>query len=167
MKRHGPHYRVPYRRRREGRTDYRRRARLLRGGKPRAIVRKTLNQTIVQIVQTADPGDRVLASAASRELRKHGWDIGTGNIPAAYLTGYLAGRRAVGAGVSEAVLDIGLHAPTKGARVFGALRGLLDAGVKIAHGREILPSDERLHGVHIGESVGKAVDSVKAKLGAA
>src|SRR2546428_246341 len=40
----GPHYRVPFRRRREGRTDYRSRANPLRSGKPPARVRKTLNQ---------------------------------------------------------------------------------------------------------------------------
>jgi len=167
MKAHGPHYRVPFRRRREGRTDYRHRARLLRSGKPRAVVRKTLNQTIVQIIEPEAPGDRVIASAASRELRKHGWAPGTGNVPAAYLTGFLAGRRAIGRGVTEAVLDIGLHSPTKGARVFGALKGLLDAGLTIAHSPEILPSAERLRGVHIGEPLAQAVEATKSKLEAA
>ena len=94
MKAQGPHYRVGFRRRREGRTDYRLRARILRGGKPRAVVRKTLNQVIVQIVEMDPAGDRILATATSRELVKQGWAAGTGNVPAAYLTGFLAGRRA-------------------------------------------------------------------------
>lgn len=164
MKAQGPHYRVGFRRRREGRTDYRLRARILRGGKPRAVVRKTLNQVIVQIVEMDPSGDRVLASATSRELVKQGWAAGTGNVPAAYLTGFLAGRRAAAKGVSVAVLDIGLHKPTRGGRVFAALKGLLDAGLAVPHSPEVLPSKERLRGEHIGEGIPKSFDDVKAKL---
>lgn len=164
MKRHGAQYRVPFRRRREGRTDYRLRARLLRGGKARAVVRKSLNQTVVQIVEPSRAGDVVLAAATSKELVKLGWASGTGNLPAAYLTGFLAGRRAGAKGVTEAVLDIGLHKPTKGARVFAALQGLLDSGLTVPHSPEILPSKERLRGAHIHEGLPKAVDEMKAKL---
>lgn len=164
MKAQGPHYRVGFRRRRESRTDYRLRARLLRSEKPRAVVRKTLNQMIVQIVEANPAGDRIVASATSRELRKHGWAAGTGNVPAAYLTGFLAGHRASGKGVAEAILDIGLHKPTKGGRVFAALQGLLDAGVAIPHSKDILPSKERLRGEHIHEDLAKSLDDVKAKL---
>ena len=164
MRKQGPHFRVGFRRRREGRTDYRLRSRLLRGGVPRAVVRKTLNHMIVQIVESQAAGDRVIASATSRELLKHGWSLGTGNVPAAYLTGFLAGRRAAQKGVEGAVLDIGLHKPTKGGRVFAALQGLLDGGLRVPHSNEVLPSKERLRGAHISEAVPKAVDEVKAKL---
>ncbi len=122
MKKQGPHYRVTFRRRREGRTDYRARARLLRSGLPRAVVRKTLNQTVVQIIQADATGDRVLASAVSNDLREQGWSVGTGNLPAAYLTGFLAGKRAFAKGVTSAVLDLGLQKPSKGGRVFAALQ---------------------------------------------
>ncbi len=164
MKTQGPHYRVPFRRRREGKTDYRRRQRLLRSATPRAVVRKTLNQTLVQIVEADAGGDRVLASARSLDLNEHGWAVGTGNVPAAYLTGYLAGKRAVAKGVKGAVLDIGLQEPTKGGRVFAALQGLLDAGVDVPHSKDILPAKARIRGEHIGEAVVKSFDSVKAKL---
>ncbi len=167
MTKQGPHYRVPFRRRREGRTDYRHRSRLLRSGKPRAVVRKTLEQTIVQIVEPAKVGDTVLAAATSRDLVKQGWGAGTGNVPAAYLTGYLAGRRAVAKGITEAVLDIGLHKPTKGSRVFAALQGLLDSGLAVPHSPDVLPSKERLRGAHIDPALGKSVDEMKAKLEAA
>ncbi len=164
MKKQGPHFRVAFRRRREGKTDYRRRQRLLRNEAPRAVVRKTLNQTLVQIVEAEAAGDRVLASARSLDLKEHGWSVGTGNVPAAYLTGYLAGRRAVAKGVKAAVLDIGLQEPTKGGRVFAALQGLLDAGVQVPHSKEILPAKSRVRGEHIGEAVVKAFDATKAKL---
>ncbi len=164
MKKQGPHYRVAFRRRREGKTDYRRRQRLLRSEAPRAVVRKTLNQTLVQIVEAEAAGDRVLAAARSLDLKEHGWSVGTGNVPAAYLTGYLAGRRAVAKGVKSAVLDIGLQEPTKGGRVFAALQGLLDAGLQVPHSKEILPAKSRVRGEHIGEAVVKSFEAVKAKL---
>ena len=164
MKHQGPHFRVGFRRRREGRTDYRRRQRLLRSAMPRAVVRKTLNQTLVQIVEADASGDRVVASAQSLDLKEHGWSVGTGNVPAAYLTGYLAGKRAVAKGVKAAVLDIGVQEPTKGGRVFAALQGLLDAGVEVPHSKEMLPAKERIRGEHIGDAVVKSFDAVKAKL---
>ncbi len=167
MKRQGPHYRVAFRRRREGKTDYRRRQRLLRSAEARAVVRKTLNQTLVQIVEAEATGDRVLASARSLDLTEHGWAVGTGNVPAAYLTGYLAGKRAVAKGVKAAVLDIGLQEPTRGGRVFAALKGLLDAGLEVPHSEEILPDPERIRGRHIGDAVVQSFDAVKAKLEAA
>jgi len=160
----GPHYRVPFRRRREGRTDYRSRAKLLRSGKPRVVVRKTLNQTIIQFIVADAGGDRVVATAQSLELKERGWAAGTGNLPAAYLTGYLAGKRATAKGVSAAILDLGLQRPSKGGRLFAALQGLLDSGVAVPHSPDVLPSKERVRGAHIGESIPTQFDAVKAKL---
>ncbi len=159
----GPHYRVPFRRRREGRTDYRSRAKLLRSGKPRVVVRKTLNQTIIQFIVADAGGDRVVATAQSLELKERGWAAGTGNLPAAYLTGYLAGKRAAAKGVSAAILDLGLQRPSRGGRLFAALQGLLDSGVAVPHSPDVLPSKERIR----GESIPTQFDAVKAKLEAA
>lgn len=146
----GARYNLPYRRRREGKTDYRRRMRIILSGKPRFVVRTSNKHTIVQIVEAKVKGDEVLASAYSKELTsKYGWKGGCGNLPAAYLTGLLAGIRAIRAGISEAVLDIGLKRATGGARVFAALKGGLDAGLEIPHSDEILPSPERIRGEHI------------------
>lgn len=167
MTRQDAHYKVPFRRRRDGRTDYRRRLRLLRGHVARAVVRKTLNNTIVQVVSYEAGGDHVVASAVSKELVKMGWTAGTGNTPAAYLTGYLAGKRALKHGVSEAILDLGTQAPSRGGRVFASLRGLVDAGVKVPHDAAVLPKDERIRGAHIAPELPKAFDAVRAKLEAA
>lgn len=139
-------YRVQFRRRREGLTNYRYRERLLRSGLPRAVVRRTLRNMIVQFVQFEPTGDRVLATATAHELKKLGWEGAPDNTSAAYLTGYLAAHRAKAGRVSEAVLDIGLQAPVKGGRVFSALKGIVDAGVKVPHSPEILPKPERIHG---------------------
>ncbi|MEM2122043.1 MAG: 50S ribosomal protein L18 [Candidatus Bathyarchaeia archaeon] len=146
----GSRYNLPYRRRREGKTYYGRRMRLILSGKPRFVVRSSNKYTIVQVVEAGIRGDNVLASAHSRELTsKYGWRGGCGNISAAYLTGFLAGVRALKLGVSEAMLDIGLRSATRGAKVFAALKGGLDAGLDIPHRDEVLPSLERIRGEHI------------------
>jgi len=145
----GPRYAVPYRRRREGRTDYKLRRALVRSGKPRAVVRLTNKYVIVQVSEADIRGDIVRASASSRELAKLGWKGGAGNLPAAYLTGVLAARRAVDRGVKEAVLDIGLRGPTKGSKVFAALKGLADSGLIVPHSDGPLPPMERINGSHI------------------
>jgi large subunit ribosomal protein L18 len=61
------------------------------------------------------------------------------------------GYKARARGVEEAVLDIGLHRPVAGARVFAVLRGALDAGLEIPHGEEVLPDDDRVKGAHVAE----------------
>ena len=148
----GPRYRVKFRRRREGKTNYYKRLKMLRSGKLRLVVRKTLKHVIAQIVRATATGDYTLVSAHSRELaRDYGWRGYTGNLPAAYLVGYLTGLKARKRGVEEAILDIGLHAATRGAKVFAALKGAVDAGLKVPHSEEVLPSEDRVRGVHIAE----------------
>src|SRR5688500_19800749 len=99
----GPRTRVPFRRRREGRTDYRRRLGLLRSGQTRVVVRRTATNVIVQFVDWTEGGDAVKATAVAQELAKLGWEGSSKNTPAAYLTGLLAGKRAAKAGVESAV----------------------------------------------------------------
>jgi large subunit ribosomal protein L18 len=113
-------------------------------------VRCTLKRVITQIIKAEIKGDRVLAAADSNELaKKFGWLGSRSNLPAAYLTGLLCGYKALAAGVKKAVLDIGLQSPTKGSRIFAALKGALDAGVSVPHNDEILPGEERIQGQHI------------------
>jgi large subunit ribosomal protein L18 len=142
-------FRVQLRRRRERKTDYQARKALVVSGKPRLVARSTLKNTVAQIVVAKPHGDEVLASAHSRELvKKYSWKAPTGNVPAAYLTGLLCGLKAKAKGIGEAILDIGLVSPTKGAKVFAALGGVLDAGVQVPHSEEKLVK-ERARGDHI------------------
>ncbi|RLG37940.1 MAG: 50S ribosomal protein L18 [Candidatus Alkanophagales archaeon] len=145
----GAVYRVSFRRRREGKTNYRKRLRLLLSGKPRVVVRKSNRQIRVQLVVPDAKGDHTLISAISSELKKYGYDGYAGNTPAAYLTGLLLGVRALNAGYAEGVLDIGLHTPSRGSKVFAALKGAIDAGMEIPCSEEIFPDDARIRGEHI------------------
>jgi large subunit ribosomal protein L18 len=148
----GPRYRVPFRRRREGKTNYRSRRALVLSGVPRLVVRLTTSHAIVQVIEAEAVGDKVLVSAHSRELAKtYGWVGNCGNIPSAYLTGLLCGFKAAANGVDKAFLDIGLHIPSKGTRIFAALKGAVDAGVEVPHSDDIVPDEDRLSGKHIAD----------------
>ncbi|MBC7219000.1 MAG: 50S ribosomal protein L18 [Hadesarchaea archaeon] len=151
MKSSGPRFKVQFRRKREGRTDYRYRLKLLRAKKPRLVVRISLRHISAQVLNFTPQGDVVLVSAHSKQLENFGWKDGTSNLPAAYLVGLLCGYRAVKAGIREAVLDIGMRHPTKGAKIFAVLKGALDAGLQVPHQEEILPSEERISGTHISK----------------
>lgn len=141
-------YQVPFRRRREQKTDYDQRLELLKSGKTRAVVRLSNNHTRVHLVEYSPEGDENNAQTVSKQLEEYGWDGHTGNLPAAYLTGYLAGMKT---DVEEAVLDVGLRSVKAGSRIFAAVQGLKDAGVEIPVGEDMVPDKPRLKGEHIEE----------------
>jgi len=140
---------VVFRRRREAKTDYRKRRGMILAGKPRFVVRTSLKHVNVQVINAEPEGDKTLTSAHSSQLGKFGWKATRGNTPAAYLTGFLAGLKALSIGVKEAFLDVGLRKPSKGSKIFAALKGATDAGLKIPHDEKIFPEDARIAGGHI------------------
>ena len=145
----GPTYRVPFRRRREGKTDYRKRLELLLSRKPRVVVRRSNKLIRIQLIKEDSKGDRTILSSNSSELRNYGYDGGLSNIPAAYLTGLLFGKKATEDDFGEAIFDSGLQAPVHGSALFAALKGAIISGMEIPHDPSVFPPDERLRGEHI------------------
>jgi large subunit ribosomal protein L5e len=93
-------YQTKYKRRRQGKTDYYARKRLVSQAKNkynapkyRMVVRFTNRDIITQIVTSEISGDKVFASAYSHELRAYGIEHGLTNWAAAYATGLLLARR--------------------------------------------------------------------------
>ena len=154
----GPRYRVPYRRRREAKTDYRVRRIMAKSGKTRFVVRSSNKNITIQLVTPKIVGDLVHAQANSAELEKLGWLGGRKNTSAAYLLGLLAGKKALSNGIEEAILDLGLIRPSKGAKVFAAVKGALDAGLKIPCDSDIIPESGRIEGNSISEYAGSFED---------
>ncbi|ODS37156.1 50S ribosomal protein L18 [Candidatus Altiarchaeales archaeon WOR_SM1_SCG] len=164
----GATYIVQYRRRRSGETSYKKRLNLLKSGKPRLIVRFSNKHAIAQIIDYSPDGDIVFASAHSSELKKFGWDHNPGNLPSAYLTGLLCGLRAVKKDKNDAVFDIGLRPPIIGSKIYAALKGAVDSGLKIPHDPKVFPVDERISGEHIAKykntDMAKNFNKIKEKI---
>ncbi len=140
--------RMPPKRRRLGLTDYRKRLKLVKSGLPRLVVRKTNKHIIVQVIKPKFGGDETILTVTSKKLREFGWKASLKNTPAAYLTGLLAGLL-MKPKIDKAVLDIGLHRPSKGSKVFAAALGFKDSGIEISVGEEIPPEEDRIKGAHI------------------
>lgn len=164
---HGSRYKVAFKRRSEGKTDYGARIKLIELDKARLVVRLTNSHVIAQIIKIAPEGDETIISAHSNELKKMGWLGSTKNSSAAYLTGFLCGKKALAEDVDEAVLDIGLKSPTKGTKVFAALKGAVDSGLYVPHGESVLPDDSRIRGEHVAQyAESLSEDELKQKFGA-
>ncbi|KAF3789958.1 60S ribosomal protein L5 [Nymphaea thermarum] len=115
-------FQVKYKRRRQGKTDYRARIRLINQDKNKyntpkyrfvvrfvifrclfwwlfqmlllnCIINKTNKDVIAQITSASIAGDLVLAAAYSHELPRYGLEVGLTNYAAAYCTGLLLARR--------------------------------------------------------------------------
>ena len=98
---------------------------------------------MIQLIEYNREGDRILFSVHSSELKKNGWKFNNGNIPSAYLTGFLFGNKLKKENNDDIVLDIGLAPSIKGSRIYAALKGILDAGLNIPHSDSIFPNEER------------------------
>jgi len=146
---------VLYRRKREGRTNYKKRLTLLKGRTPRLVIRKTNNQVITQIVEYFPDGDKILVSASSSALKKLGWNYSCKNMPACYLAGFLLGKKAQDKKVSGAIVDFGLQSNIPGSKLYAVVQGAKDAGLEIPVGEEVLPKKERLTGKHISDYYSK------------
>lgn len=130
--------------------------------KYRMVVRITNKDVIAQVVSSKIIGDEVFCAAYAHELPRYGLSVGLTNYAACYCTGLLLARRLLKKvnmedyeGVMEVTgdyfmeeadyeeedpkepfecyLDVGLRRTTTGARVFAALKGATDGGLKVPH----------------------------------
>ncbi len=158
-------YVVPLRRRREGKTNYRKRLAYLLSGKPRLVVRITNTQFIAQIVKSEKGQDYVIAQFNSSSLKKkYGWKYAVKNLPSAYLTGLILGKMALQKGIKEVILDVGLRKPHRKGRIYALVKGIIDAGISVPYDPTILPDESRLKGEHIKAYLGKDVVSAFEEL---
>ncbi|CAH0405810.1 unnamed protein product [Chilo suppressalis] len=93
-------YQVKFKRRREGKTDYYARKRLIvqdknkyNTPKYRLIVRLSNKDVTCQVAYSRIEGDHIVCAAYSHELPRYGIKVGLTNYAAAYCTGLLLARR--------------------------------------------------------------------------
>jgi len=122
-------FQVKFRRRREGKTDYQARQRLITqdknkydSPKHRLVVRFTNRDIIAQIIVAKIRGDEVLASAYAHELASYGLTVGLTNYSAAYCTGLLLARRVL--------KKLGLADTYKGSTQFDPKYNVKESGEK-------------------------------------
>jgi len=149
---------VVYRRKREGKTNYPKRLHLLLAKKPQLVIRFTNQKIIAQLIEFQPQGDQILVGVDSTALKKLGWEFSLKNMAAAYLTGYLIGKKAVQKKIKEAILNLGFKSPLKGNKIYACLQGAIDAGLNIPHSPEIFPSVERISGKHIQDYAAQLKD---------
>ncbi len=143
-------FQTPFRRRAEGRTNYVKRLAFVKSGLVRAVVRKSTNNLSVQFVQTEHGKDAVLTAAHTKELNAYDYKGHGGNIPAAYLTGYLAGKKMTAKQKgAEIIVDLGIQPAIHGTRLFAAIKGMVDAGANVKADAVSFPKTERLTGKHV------------------
>jgi large subunit ribosomal protein L18 len=134
------------RRRREGVTDYKARKRAITSQRPLLVVRVSNKNVTAQFVKATVKGDMVLSASNSKELAKAGWNGSSKSVPACYLLGLLAGKKALSAGVKDAVAYNGVVPFIRGSRIAALLKGVVDAGVAVPVGEKAFPDEERLSG---------------------
>lgn len=148
---------VMYRRKRENNTNYLKRLKLLLSRKGRLVVRFSNKRVIAQLVEFTPKGDKVLVGVDSSTLKQHGWNYSCKNMPAAYLTGFMFGKKVAEKKYKgEMILDTGFKSPLHKGKYYAFLKGALDAGVNVPHGgKELFPDDTKIQGVHIQDYAGK------------
>ena len=158
--------RIPRRRRREGKTDYKLRLNLLKSGIPRIVIRKTNKYFLVQAIESNEAQDKVTAGLRSYALLKEGLDKkysgSLKSIPAGYLTGLLFAKKLKNK--QEYIADLGMTRTIPGNRIYSVLKGLIDGGAKIKAGETVFPSEERLNGEHLKEDTKATFNKLKEKI---
>ena len=154
---------IPFRRKREGKTNYKKRLSLLKSGKPRLVVRRSNTSVMIQLVKYEPDGDKVLVTYNSKSLVKHGWKGSTKSVPAAYCAGYLFGQEATKKGVKDAIVDLGLQQHRAGTRIYAAVKGVIDGGLAVPVSEDVFPSAERLRGEHLKESITAVAEKLGVK----
>lgn len=140
---------VYYRRKRTGKTNYKTRLKLLLSRKPRLVVRKSLKNMLLQVVDYTSKGDKIRLSVHSHDLKKFGWKASGNNLSACYLLGCLFVVKAKEKNIQECVLDIGLQPSIKGCKLYAVLKGIVDSGFKIPYSDSVFPDEKRISGEHI------------------
>ncbi len=125
----GPSFKLYFRRRREGKTNFAKRLALIKSGKTRMVVRRSNKNITIQFIDFHPDGDRTLLTVSGAHLTKvYKWPSKR-NMWTAYLAGLMAGKLASKKGVKDFVLDLGMYMPSKGSVLFAAQKGAADAGL--------------------------------------
>jgi len=155
-------------RRKENKTDYLKRLKLLKSELPRIVFRKTNKYFIVQYVVSDQTRDKVEIGMTSKKLMNYGWPKESSgslkSMPAAYLTGLLIGKEIIKNKKETPIIDFGMLRILSKSKVHAFLKGLVDSGIKIKHKEENFPNEDRISGKHLKKDFSKTFNEIKSKI---
>jgi len=157
-----------FNRRRDGKTDYGKRIKLLKSGIPRVVFRRTNRYIIAQYVVTKEGHDKIEIGVTSKNLGAYGWPEefagSLRSISAAYLTGFLIGKKILKEKKETPVYDIGMTAAIHKTRPYAFLKGLVDSGLKLSHDSKVFPDENRIKGKHMKEDFSSTFEKIKSNI---
>ncbi len=158
--------RTQKRRRKENKTDYLKRLKLLKGEKPRIVFRKTNKFIISEYIVSKEAQDKVIIGFDSRKLNDYGWPKNAQgslkSITASYLTGYLIGKAIIKQNLEMPILDTGMNRAIHKNKIYAFIKGLIEAGIKINCKKEFFPEESRINGQHLKNKI--PFNEIKSKI---
>ncbi len=159
---------MPKRRRRENKTDYGKRLKLLKAGVPRIVFRKSNKYIIAQYVTSKEAQDKIEFGVISKDLVNFGWPKenqgSLKSIPAAYLIGLLMGKKITEKGLENPIIDFGMNRMLYKTKTYAFLKGVVDAGIQINAKDEIFPEQDRIQGKHMKKDFSSMFEQIKSNI---
>jgi large subunit ribosomal protein L18 len=159
---------IQKRRRRENKTDYLTRLKMLKSEKPRLVFRKTNSYIISQYTLSDEAKDKIVVGVTSKDLLKYGWPESfkgsLKSITASYLTGYLISKKIQKQKLETPIVDFGMLRTLHKTKLFSYLKGLIDGGLDINCKEESFPEEERIEGKNLKEDFSKYFNEIKSKI---
>lgn len=151
-------------RRKEYKTDYKKRFTLLSSRMPRIVFRKTNKYFIAQYAESKEAQDKVILGIDSKKLVEYGWPEKKSikSITASYLTGYLMGKKILLKKLENPILDLGMIRAIHKSKVYAFIKGLIDSGIKIECDKENFPDESRMEGEHLKNKI--SFNEIKSKI---
>ncbi|HOI18696.1 MAG TPA: 50S ribosomal protein L18 [Candidatus Woesearchaeota archaeon] len=144
---------IPFRRKREGKTSYDRRIKLLKSGQIRLLISYGSRNIRAQAIKFNLKGDEVLADANAKSLNAFGWSFTSSNLPTSYLFGYYFGKLLLEKNLPEVIFDTGMITPKKGGKYYAFAKGVVDSSVSMEVDPAVFPTEDRISGKHITNHV--------------
>ncbi|MDD3244683.1 MAG: 50S ribosomal protein L18 [Candidatus ainarchaeum sp.] len=164
----GPIYKVPFKRRKEQKTNYKKRLATLKSEKHRFVARLSNTRFFAQIVEYSKDGDKTLLFADSRELKALGWNYSLKNTSAVYLTALLLSKKALKNKIPEVIFDLGAKNYKSRSKIFAALKGIVDSGLPCPYDEKAFPDEDRINGkvlsAHTKKEMNKEFNLIKEKI---
>jgi large subunit ribosomal protein L18 len=156
------------RRRKENKTDYKKRLGLLKAEVPRIVFRKSNRYVIAQYVESKGAQDKIVFGITSKELLKQGWpeDMkgSLKSLPASYLTGFYLGKKIHEKKLGKPIIDFGMIRNVNKSRAFAFIKGLVDSGLDIKHKKESFPDEGRFMGKKLKRDFSVHFNKIKSKI---